>query len=115
MVRLVSRFMELSNSCGSVALALFFGFAIPTAIAHLWNDAFGGFIWGGLITKLASQSFVLSQSLFCPDPQLQYGIAHFLSTRKQSFLFEPFSSCLRAALQSGPLGRVAALLGRKHI
>jgi len=53
---------NISHSRRTVPLALFFGFVIPIAIAHFWNDALGGFIWGGLITKLASQFLMLSPS-----------------------------------------------------
>ncbi|KAF8078933.1 hypothetical protein FPV67DRAFT_85563 [Lyophyllum atratum] len=36
-----------------VPLAILFGFIIPTAVASLWGDVVGGFVWGGLVSKLA--------------------------------------------------------------
>ncbi|KAG9016128.1 hypothetical protein FRB93_011602 [Tulasnella sp. JGI-2019a] len=33
-------------------LALFMGLILPALIASLWNDALGGFIWAGIVTRL---------------------------------------------------------------
>ncbi|KAJ3986067.1 hypothetical protein F5890DRAFT_1506116 [Lentinula detonsa] len=36
-----------------IPLALFFGFAVPPLIGALWHDAFGAFVWAGLVSRLA--------------------------------------------------------------
>ncbi|KAL0565346.1 hypothetical protein V5O48_016675 [Marasmius crinis-equi] len=36
-----------------VRLAMFSGLVLPTAIAYTWGDAKGGFLWAGVITRLA--------------------------------------------------------------
>ena len=38
-----------------VPLAIFFGFVCPTLLGSLWDDALGGYIWGGLVAKLCSK------------------------------------------------------------
>ncbi|CAA7264805.1 unnamed protein product [Cyclocybe aegerita] len=35
-----------------VSSALLFGFVCPTLLGALWNDAIGGYIWGGLVARL---------------------------------------------------------------
>ncbi|KAJ3511348.1 hypothetical protein NLJ89_g4142 [Agrocybe chaxingu] len=35
-----------------VSSALLFGFLCPTLLGALWNDAIGGYIWGGLVARL---------------------------------------------------------------
>ncbi|KAG8889623.1 hypothetical protein FRB98_003426 [Tulasnella sp. 332] len=35
-----------------VPMALSLGLILPALIASLWNDALGGFIWGGIVTRL---------------------------------------------------------------
>lgn len=37
-----------------VPLALFFGFILPTVLGSLWNDALGGFLYGGIICRIIS-------------------------------------------------------------
>ena len=36
-------------------LALAFGLIIPTALGWTWDDPIGAFVWGGLVTRLASK------------------------------------------------------------
>ncbi|KAL0951591.1 hypothetical protein HGRIS_008272 [Hohenbuehelia grisea] len=36
-----------------VPLALFFGFMLPPLVGLLWHDAFGAFIWAGLVSRVA--------------------------------------------------------------
>jgi stearoyl-CoA desaturase (delta-9 desaturase) len=50
-----------------VPLALLFGFLIPSALGLLWGDVYGAFIWGGLVSKLASACILfLCAPLFSP-------------------------------------------------
>jgi len=39
----------------AVPLALFLGFVIPPLLGSLWGDTYGAFIWGGLVSRLASE------------------------------------------------------------
>lgn len=39
----------------TVPLALFFGFAVPTAIGLLWNDVGGAYVWGGFVSRIISK------------------------------------------------------------
>ncbi|KIK63589.1 hypothetical protein GYMLUDRAFT_443395 [Collybiopsis luxurians FD-317 M1] len=36
-----------------IPIALFFGFVLPTLIGSLWKDPVGGFLYGGLVARLA--------------------------------------------------------------
>ena len=38
-----------------IPLALGLGLIFPALIATLWDDAWGGFVWGGIIARLLSQ------------------------------------------------------------
>jgi stearoyl-CoA desaturase (delta-9 desaturase) len=38
----------------AVLLALFLGFGVPPLLGFLWDDAYGAFIWGGLVARVAS-------------------------------------------------------------
>lgn len=42
----------------SVPLAIFFGFVLPTLLGYSWGDPLGAYIWGGLVSRLASECFV---------------------------------------------------------
>ena len=33
-------------------LTVFFGLVAPTLLGHLWGDAMGGYVWGGLVARL---------------------------------------------------------------
>lgn len=36
-----------------ISIALFSGLVLPTLIAKIgWNDAMGGYVWGGLVARL---------------------------------------------------------------
>jgi stearoyl-CoA desaturase (delta-9 desaturase) len=37
-----------------VSLSMFFGFVVPTLLGRLWSDPIGAFVWGGLVSRLAS-------------------------------------------------------------
>lgn len=39
----------------AVPLAAFLGFVVPPLLGYCWGDAMGGFIYGGLVTRLASK------------------------------------------------------------
>jgi len=38
-----------------IPLALGLGLILPALIAMLWDDAWGGFVWGGIIARLLSE------------------------------------------------------------
>ena len=38
-----------------VPLALFFGFVVPFIVGSLWGEALNAFVWGGLVSRLASE------------------------------------------------------------
>jgi stearoyl-CoA desaturase (delta-9 desaturase) len=50
---------------GTVPLALFFGFVLSPLLGCIWGDPSGAFIWGSLVSHLASMhTFSLTQSFW---------------------------------------------------
>ena len=53
------------------------GLVIPTALGTLWNDPIGAYIWGGLVSRLASkfQSVPNHPEYILNSVNLKFGIA----------------------------------------
>lgn len=46
--------VSLDNISPPVLIAISLGFVMPWLLGYLWDDAIGSFIWGGLVSRLAS-------------------------------------------------------------
>ena len=55
---LMSGFYDLTRvnlTSFAVPLAILFGFVFPTVVGYYWGDPIGACIWGGLVSRLASE------------------------------------------------------------
>lgn len=73
---LESRLGGVKENLDVVSLAIFFGFIVPPFIGCLWDDPLGTFVWGGLVSRLASMPLLL-HSLNTFSYNCQSGIALF--------------------------------------
>lgn len=56
--------LALSKSLGFlVPIAFILGYVVPVSIGYSWGDPVGAFIYGGLVTRLASESVVVPNDL----------------------------------------------------
>lgn len=85
-------------------LTLFLGLVAPTLLGHLWGDAIGGYVWGGLVARLFSESCWLSGRV----RWLREPLPHHLNSARS---FPSASSLAHDVLhqQSRPLDRHAAI------
>lgn len=47
----------------SVPIAFILGYVVPVSMGYSWGDPVGAFIYGGLVTRLASESIVMPNNL----------------------------------------------------
>src|SRR5271170_2992453 len=89
-----------------VSLAIFFGFIVPPFVGCLWDDPLGTFVWGGLVSRLASMPLLLL-SLHAFSYNCQSGIALFWSIRQ--FIISHIIPGHLKDNQAGALGRPPTL------
>jgi len=71
--------------------ALFFGFIFPTMLGYLWDDPKGGFIWGGIVSRV-----LIWQSTFCIN-----SFSHYFGDREYTEEFTARGNFILAVITGG--------------